>query len=231
MRDLKAEVSEIFTSIQGEGILVGVKQLFVRFAKCNLNCTYCDTPKGSKVCRDFVSNRIVRNPVSLDYVENAMKSVKVHSVSWTGGEPLLYADFIKNAEKVHPFYLESNMTLPEKAKVLRDVVDYVAGDFKVKEALPSVNYDEIFENTVRCFKILRNTGKRITFCKIVLPDVFDFEGVVECVNAVKDFISVVVLQPVFGRKNIKALMKLQDKLMDVCDVRIIPQVHKYLGLR
>ena len=114
---------------------------------------------------------------------------------------------------------------------MRDVVDYVAGDFKVKEALPSANYNEIFENTVRCFKILRNTGKRITFCKIVLPDVFDFEGVVECVDAVKDFISVVVLQPVFGRENIKALMELQDRLMDVCDVRIIPQVHKYLGLR
>ncbi|WP_457548705.1 7-carboxy-7-deazaguanine synthase QueE [Archaeoglobus sp.] len=212
-------------------MFVGVKQLFVRFSKCNLNCIYCDTQKNSKICKDFVNNRTLRNPVSLGYIIDVMRSVKVHSVSWTGGEPLLYADFIRNVEKVHPFYLESNMTLPEKAKILRDVVDYVAGDFKVREAIPNENYEEVFENTVRCFRILKNTKRRFTFCKVVLPSSFDFEGVVECVEAVERYISSVVLQPVFGVENVKILMKLQDKLLDVCDVRIIPQVHKYLGLR
>ncbi len=231
MSGLRAEVSEIFTSIQGEGILLGVRQLFIRFSKCNLNCVYCDTPKNSEICRDYVRGVELRNPIGSEYVENVMRSVKVHSVSWTGGEPLLYAEFIKGVEKVLPFYLESNMTLPEKAKVLRGVVDYVAGDFKVKGVLPNVNYDEIFDRTVRCFKILRNTRRRLTFCKIVLLHEFDSDDVLNCVYAIKDYVSSVVLQPVFGRENVKELMRVQEKLMDVCDVRIIPQIHKYLGVR
>lgn len=225
-----AEISEIFTSIQGEGILLGVKQLFIRFARCNLRCIYCDTPKNSDVCNDYVNDRIVENPVDIEYVEDVMRSVKVHSVSWTGGEPLLYAEFIKNVEKVHPFYLESNMTLPEKAKIVKDVVDYVAGDFKVETALPNEDYDEIFERTVKCFKILKNTRRRLTFCKIVIPEKFSRDNVLSIVDSVKSYVSTFVLQPVFGRK-VKELIDLQDELIDVCDVRIIPQVHKYLGLR
>ena len=34
-----ADVAEIFESIQGEGILVGVGQIFIRFARCNLSCS------------------------------------------------------------------------------------------------------------------------------------------------------------------------------------------------
>ena len=44
----KVKIKEIFASIQGEGIFVGVKQIFVRFCRCNLACKYCDT--------DFSSN-------------------------------------------------------------------------------------------------------------------------------------------------------------------------------
>jgi organic radical activating enzyme len=231
MRRLKANISEIFESIQGEGILIGVRQLFVRFAECNLNCIYCDTPKNSDFCMDYISNVKLTNPVSLEHVLRVLRSVKVHSVSWTGGEPLLYAEFIRSVEKVQPFYLETNMTLPEKAKIVRDVVDYVAGDFKVSSALPSFDYDEIFERTVKCFKILRNTRRRLTFCKFVLPEKFDEEEIVESANAVKDYVKCFVLQPVFGRENVKALMNLQRRLMDIGDVRIVPQVHKYLGVR
>ncbi len=227
---MRAEISEIFESIQGEGILVGVRQVFVRFARCNLSCTYCDTPTNSETCRDLVSGKILKNPISSEYVSKVIDGLKVHSVSFTGGEPLLYADFIREVEKFRPFYLETNMTLPEEAKKLRNLVDFVAGDFKVREALPNMDYDEIVERTVRCFRILKNCRRRLTFCKIVLPDRFDPEEIVCNAEYVRDYVECFVLQPVFGQKSIKAVLELQKRLMDLKDTRVIPQVHRYLGV-
>jgi organic radical activating enzyme len=41
---MKARINEVFSSIQGEGKLIGRRQVFVRFSGCNLECNYCDTP-------------------------------------------------------------------------------------------------------------------------------------------------------------------------------------------
>src|SRR5437763_5063105 len=44
----KARLVEVFSSIQGEGVLVGHRQVFVRTYGCNLRCTYCDSPETLK---------------------------------------------------------------------------------------------------------------------------------------------------------------------------------------
>ena len=41
--DNRIQISEIFTSIEGEGILFGTKTMFVRMAGCHLRCRWCDT--------------------------------------------------------------------------------------------------------------------------------------------------------------------------------------------
>ena len=219
---------EIFQSIQGEGYYIGVKQLFIRFSGCNLNCYYCDTPKTSRFCRDHINGRVLKNPVAKEYVQRIIDSSKVHSVCFTGGEPLLQAESIAALKKTRPFYLESNMSLPEEAKKVK-FVDYVAGDLKIRES-GNRNYEELLEKTFRCFRILRNTRKRRTFCKIVLPKEFDDEEIVNSAMEINKFVFGFVLQPVFGVEIEKILM-LQDRLMDFADVRVIPQVHKYLGVR
>lgn len=226
---MKARISEIFYSIQGEGIYCGVRQLFIRFSGCNLNCYYCDTRYGEK-CMDYTSGRVLENPVSLDYIQGLIDTSKnIHSVSFTGGEPLLHAEFISKLEKTKRFYLESNMTVPEKAKKLRHF-DIVAGDLKVKEAFRDQDYEEIYEKTVRTFKILKNSRKRTTFAKIVLPDKFDFEEVIWRSEGIKDYVCCFVLQPVFG-SNAENILKLQKMMLEIADdVRVIPQVHKYLGV-
>ncbi|MQK95229.1 radical SAM protein, partial [Escherichia coli] len=146
-------------------------------------CYYCDTRKESEICRDYVNNVDLKNPVHADYVQRIIDSAKVHSVSFTGGEPLLQADFIGSLKKTKPFYLETNMTLPEKAKKLR-FVDYVAGDLKVRESRVA-NYEEVLERTFQSFRILRKTRKRFTFCKIVLPAKFNQEEVLNSAIQIK----------------------------------------------
>lgn len=225
---MNARISEIFESIQGEGILVGVLQLFIRFCGCNLKCYYCDTVKESEFCRDYVSNMVLENPVSVEHVQKLIDSSRVHSVSFTGGEPMIHADFIRLLNKTRPFYLETNMTLPEKAKKLR-FVDYVAGDLKVRES-GITNYEEILEKTFQCFRILRNRRNRLTFCKIVLPENFNQEEVLNSAMQVKDYVYCFVLQPVFG-ENTSKIFRLQRTMLEFADVRVIPQVHKLMGVK
>lgn len=232
----KAFITEIFESIQGEGFLLGVPQIFIRFAKCNLTCSYCDTriPENPKFCNFVLESgqKKIKNPLDTDFINSLIeKNSKVHSVCFTGGEPLLHTNFISRLKKKAPFYLESNMTLPENADRIKEKIDIVAGDFKVKEALELENYDIIREKTIECFKVLSNGKNRLTFAKFVLPNSFDGEEILNNAKAIEKRVAGFVLQPVFGAKNTNKLLKIQKKMIDIGDVRIIPQMHKYLGIK
>ncbi len=243
---MKAGIREIFCSAQGEGPYVGVRQAFVRFEGCNLNCDYCDTQEAKKTrkkCmvevtpgkRDFMQ---VENPVDNEKMEGVIeKYAKVHSVSLTGGEPLLHANFIKALEVNAPLFLETNMTLPEKAEKVKSNIKYVAGDFKLRDAFKgSDNYEEIREDTIKCYRILRSKGDRDCFCKVVIKGGTDVEEILENVEHVKDYISCLILQPLtpvgraMGKPLINGILDLQESVADIInDVRIIPQTHKLWG--
>jgi 7-carboxy-7-deazaguanine synthase len=74
-------IAETFTSLQGEGMLVGVPSFFVRTSGCNLRCRWCDTPYTSWLPEGE------RRGVA-DLVDEAVGSGAAHVVV-TGGEPLL----------------------------------------------------------------------------------------------------------------------------------------------
>lgn len=243
---MKAPVREIFVSVQGEGPYVGYRQIFVRFPKCNLECVYCDTPKdwgpNNKCMVQSIagSGEFVKfdNPMSDDQLLELIKlHERIHSVSLTGGEPLLYARFIKELKNPKfPLYLETNMTLPEGAKEVKDVIKYVAGDFKLQDQCNFKNqYDKFFNDTARSFSILRKTSFRDCFCKIILTGDTDKEDMLHAIAQIKDCISTLILQPVTPTGEAKPItparaMELQNAAMDVVsDVRIIPQTHKMWG--
>jgi len=74
-------IAEIFTSLQGEGMLVGVPSFFIRTSGCNMRCRWCDTPYTSWLPEGD------RRTVA-DLVAEAAASGVGHVVV-TGGEPLL----------------------------------------------------------------------------------------------------------------------------------------------
>ncbi len=98
----------------------------MRFYGCNLSCRYCDTKLESFMEYD---------PEEL-FKELKMYHGKYHSVSFTGGEPLLQKDFLKDALRLthknnFKNYLETNGTLPEELEEVIDYLHFVAMDLKL----------------------------------------------------------------------------------------------------
>lgn len=240
---MEAPIKEIFFSIQGEGPYVGTPQIFIRFSGCNLNCDYCDTSqkRNSRVCNvettpgkgEFSK---IKNPISIGDLHGILKEFpRAHSISLTGGEPLLYADFIMELETDLPIYLESNMSLPENAIKVKDKVSIVAGDIKTRDSYGGDDYDTLIHDQIESFRILKNMVNRDTFCKIVVSSKTDPEELYNSVDAIKDYISMVVLQPMtpLRKSNSKPmaydLIRLREKLGEIIPTRVIPQTHKMWG--
>ena len=121
---METNIKEIFASIQGEGPYIGYKQLFVRFCGCNLNCNYCDTEFGASESEKY----------SAEELANIIKeNLDCHSVSLTGGEPLLNVKFLKEflPKCELPIYLETNGTLYGELAEVIDFVTYVSADIKL----------------------------------------------------------------------------------------------------
>ena len=72
-------IIEVFHSVQGEGPLTGTRTSFIRTARCNLRCTWCDTPYSFGPGRE----RSIRSLLQ------EVRRHRTHHVCLTGGEPLL----------------------------------------------------------------------------------------------------------------------------------------------
>ena len=80
-------VSELFESVQGEGVSLGVPSVFLRLAHCNLRCGWCDT-KYTWDWHAYDIRKEVRE-YSLDQTVDALQRLRPRNLVVTGGEPLL----------------------------------------------------------------------------------------------------------------------------------------------
>jgi 7-carboxy-7-deazaguanine synthase len=81
------KISEIFYSIQGEGILAGVPSVFVRLTGCNLRCVWCDTP--------YTSWNPEGREIALDQILAEVRGYSAAHAVLTGGEPMIFAESVK----------------------------------------------------------------------------------------------------------------------------------------
>jgi len=220
---LEGKINEVFKSIQGEGIYQGVDQVFVRFFGCNLECSFCDTKL------DFYEKKTV--PELLDEVDSFGDC---HSLSFTGGEPLLQVDFLKGLLKLvkqrkQKVYLETNGTLPENLKKVINYTDIIAMDFK----LPSSTGLESFWDKHQEF--LEIAREKKTFIKAVIGTSTRVEDIYKTIEIIKSVArqTVLVLQP---QNPFEIMVKAKlDNFEQLCreeglEVKVISQMHKMLGL-
>ncbi|MCS7180168.1 MAG: 7-carboxy-7-deazaguanine synthase QueE, partial [bacterium] len=73
------KISEIFFSIQGEGLLQGLPFIFLRFCGCNLKCRWCDTKYAWENGNNLSEIEILKE----------IERFKCKRICFTGGEPYL----------------------------------------------------------------------------------------------------------------------------------------------
>jgi len=222
---MKGRISEIFSSIQGEGVYAGQKQIFVRFSGCNLSCGYCDT--DFKTFQEYSASEL--------YSEIESLGRDFHSISFTGGEPLLQNDFLAELlsivkRKRYKTYLETNGTLPKSLDQLINNLDIVAMDIK----LPSSGGLDDFWQAHRDFLSIAR-GKEVFIKAVICLSTAD-KDVIAMYDMLQEmkYSGIVVLQP-----NSFEMDKLDEQLalfkkygegysFHIC---VIPQMHKLMGVR
>lgn len=234
MHKTKADISEVFSSFQGEGIFLGARQIFVRFKECNMDCVFCDEPSDSP-SRTYSPLELMRQ---IKLLEKDNKPH--HSVSLTGGEPLLYVEFLKDFLKLlkrerMKSYLETNGTLPGELFKIIELIDIIAMDFK----LPSSTGEKAYWHEHQEFLKLAVRGK--VFVKAVVTPSTKREDVEKAVSVVKKMGRNIpfILQPATPARDVDkridnaVLLGFLDiaSRNDLETVRIIPQVHKMLGVK
>jgi len=123
-------------------------------------------------------------------------------------------------------YLDTNATLPDELERVIKYVSTVSLDFKIPTATRGpILWDEHD-------KSLRIALEKEVFVKIIIDENFSSHELDKTCEIIKktDINIPLVIQPVFG-KNIPNILDIQKKaLTRLKDVRIIPQIHKYLGI-
>ena len=235
-RNRQTEISEIFSSLQGEGPYLGVPQIFVRFGRCNMHCGYCDELDKMK----SGAFDVMQIDTLLESITKFEKDKGPHhSVSLTGGEPLFYAPFLRTflpELKARGFttYLETNGTLPGALASIIEHCDIIAMDIKP----PSSTGDKRFWDEHEAF--LKIASQKDVFVKVVVtPDTKPEEIRLSAeITARSNPNSPFIFQPLsdpFGI-NSRSLELIENEFLSIArthleDVRVIPQMHKIWGVR
>lgn len=234
---MKVRLFEVFTSVEGEGIFYGTKTLFVRLAGCPFSCFYCDTaealPPDSGKEYDLES---ACGLIDDSLAENTFK------VNFTGGDPLLQhravAELARHVQSGGtPTYLESSCFDSARFDHVLPYMDLVKIELKTRDSefAGDRHYPDLVENAVRCLRSAASSGKD-TYVKIVVSartGAGDFAALADRVfEAAAGGLSGFVIQPTYGveEPQLSSLMRFYDIVYPrYRDVRIVPQLHKFIG--
>lgn len=206
-------VVEKFVSINGEGLRSGELAVFIRFANCNLRCSYCDTKYS------FI------NPIyteeSIDEIVEYVKSTGVKNVTLTGGEPLIQNEIkelmIELSNIGNRIEIETNGSINIAPYLNIPNVTFTL-DYKLKGSgmemyMDLTNYDLLRKNDV---------------IKFVVSDYDDLEKTKEIIKKY-DLINKAncLISPVWGRIEFEEIVNfLKDNKLN--DVKMQLQIHKII---
>jgi len=201
------KVNEIFFSLQGEGLYIGVPMAFVRFTGCNLRCKWCDTKyaweEGSEM--------------SMDDIISDVKKYPTNWVCLTGGEPLLQKDIYKLIDKFlsmdYKVLVETNGSMSiENIPCEENVII----DMDIKTPSSGMSQFNDYSN-------IEMLGSK-DYVKFVIQDDVDYNFMKDILKNY-EFKCEVIAQPE-GNKNLKYIA--EKVISDGLKLRVLPQLHKII---
>jgi 7-carboxy-7-deazaguanine synthase len=242
---LKGYIDEVFVSLQGEGILVGTPTVFVRFGGCSVGCLHCDTPRARDRTSQFIIDtgtpKAIANPVNESTLFAELKPPlnKYKHLAITGGEPLEQPAFLHLLlERIQDVecevLLESSGYHPGELAEVIDYVDIVSVDLK----LPSFTGKPF--NADLNLRFLEKAKEKTAYCKIIVMKNTNQDEIKEAGQFIAGTAPELplILQPAFEEsgpptsQQISYLMEMAAYLSNrIKDVRVLPQLHRYMGLK
>lgn len=241
---LKGYIDEVFVSIQGEGLFIGIPMLFIRFGGCAAACEHCDTPRARTQLSQFTVHgtraEVIPNPVKVADLANVIQPLlrPVPFIAITGGEPLEQPGFLsllltQLSSAGKKVLLESRAYHYRELADVLPRVDVVAASIK----MPSFSGNPCPVEETKAF--LRVASQKSCYVKVVVgkdtpeAEVAEAARIVASVDPNLAF----VIQPrseelaelnASGARLAAMAVKINSILPDV---RLIPQTHRILGLR
>jgi len=235
---LKTRIFEIFTSIEGEGILYGTKTLFVRLAGCPYTCFYCDTLDALPLD----SGKEYSITEACDLIDNSLQD-NTYKVNFTGGEPLIQYEAVNELAK-HvkacglPTYLESACFDSKKFLYVLPSIDFVKIEIKTtdSEFIDKKHYPDLIRNTLECLQAAIE-AKKTTYIKIVVSSKTELSSFKELLVQIfkiisKENISGFIIQPTtsLSEPSLEQLLMFYDSVYPYYDqVRVVPQLQKIIS--
>ncbi len=216
------KISEIFKSIQGEGMYVGTPTTFVRLALCNYACSWCDTkyswmPNYSHEWKEMTAEEVLS-----EIGEDG------NHVCFTGGEPMVQAEQLQAVsselkKRDHFLTVETNGSIyePEKHHGLFDfwTVSPKLSGSGMRDRLDFPVLEEIFANEEGQLKF-------VVTSKAELSEILDILQSLDSVSPTT------ILQPewyTWRDRYEEALSMLVEETANwPCKPRVLPQLHKLI---
>ena len=206
MSENTLNISEIFYSIQGEALEVGLPTVFIRLTGCPLRCGYCDTTYA------FKGN----NPMTIDQIIEKVREFPTHQVCVTGGEPLaqknvhlLLNDLVKNKYQVS-LETSGSIDISEVNHAVSIVMD-----------VKTPSSGEEHQNLISNLQYIKSSDQ----IKFVIGDMDDFRWTEEFIQN-KSLEGNILISPVFGQVDLRDLADwlMQSKIK----ARLQVQLHKII---
>jgi len=215
---MKYKVVEKFISINGEGNTAGQLAVFIRFAGCNLRCSYCDTLWAANV------EKVEYEELSGEDICRYIKATEIRNVTLTGGEPLLQEGIhqllsILAEEEFLRVEIETNgsVELGDYSDILPNspifTMDYKLGTSGMEKAMKVSNFEYL--KSKDAVKFVVGSIKDLEIAKYIVDK---YRLIDKCA---------VHLSPVFGKIEMDTIVEFM-KQNKMNGVRLQPQLHKII---